>query len=215
VLNEEEMKLHTRLISIGFTLALLSFAIFPLSATVLPNVTPGQSTTQTSTVGLPTSYVPQPGTVSSPTFNAPVSTPGFTPSSLPTENEYAPSAPLMPESATFQVTPLFEPAPVMPSNSPVSLLYTGPQDAPTGSGGFPILLNSNTPSSPANDIFTSDPPSTPEITTNFNNSPLQFGPAFAVPEPRLASFVVMAALIAMGVVVMRRRKREAESSSQA
>jgi hypothetical protein len=115
----------------------------------------------------------------------------------------------------YQVSPVFQDSNLQPLNvpSPVSLLYTGSQDSPPSPGGPPLVLNVTTPSDPGNDLFTPDPPQTPDVTTDFDNSPIQFGPNIAeVPEPRLASFLAIAAALALGILVARRRsKKEAFS----
>lgn len=147
--------------------------------------------------------------------------PAMVPSSLPAENEYdfvsnpgvnAPSVFFLPSitPSIYQVVPAFQPALVGPTPliSPVPLLYTGPQNAPYSAGGVPLIMDVTTPATPANNLFTAAP-ETPDVTTNFNNSPLNFGPAFAVPEPRLASLMAVAAALALGVLVARRRKKEA------
>lgn len=135
--------------------------------------------------------------------------------SYPEVNTPSSFSPAFMSPMVYPVASLYQAAPVRPMavSAPVSLLYTGPVDAPYGPGGVPILLGVAPPAAPASDLF-SAAPVTPDVTTNFNNSPLHFAPAFAVPEPRLASLMAVAAALALGILVARRRKKEAESSSQ-
>ncbi len=211
------MRLDLRLISIGSAMALALLAVPTLSATVLPNlvqsslppVGSGQSVSVNNVIlGTPEiSPVPVPS-------GQPITTDDFV--SNPEINSPSPISlePVTPSN--YQVLPLYDSAPITPvvSTSPVSLLYTGSQDAPFGPEGPPVL-NVNTPSEPITDLFTTADPDTSNVTTNFNNSPLRLTPAFAaVPEPRLASVMAVAAALAMGILVARRRKKEAQSTPQ-
>jgi MYXO-CTERM domain-containing protein len=132
---------------------------------------------------------------------------GSAPSSIP-------SGPISPN--TYEVSPVYQVSSVRPVtvSSPVSLLYTGSPDTTSGVGYMPSVLSLNTPSAPANDLFTAAAPETPDVTSDFNNSPLQFAPAFVVPEPRLASVMAVAAALALGILVARRRRKQALSSLQ-
>lgn len=232
------MRLQPPLMSMGFAMALVFLATPPSPATVLPGLAPSYYLPE----GSATVPYNQPGGYSSPavvSYNQPESyispatvpyqpesylNPAIAPYNEPVSNEYdyssnsgiyAPSplyvAPITP--SIYEATPLYHPAPITPViyTSPVSLLYSGPQDIPFG-GGTPPVLNVITPSAPSNDLFTADT-KTPDISTAFDNSPVQFGPAFVVPEPRLGALALLAAL-ALGIVVARRRKKEAESPLQ-
>lgn len=205
------MRLQPQLISMGFGIALILVAAAHLSATTLPSVG--------SSVPVPLVNTPQPVTLNIALYSP---SPATVPSSQPVDNQYdfvsnpeinAPSplslSPIGPTS--YQTQPVSPTSPVSPlfrQSTPVSLLYTGPQGGPSVPG-MPSVLNVSTPSAPANDLFSSAAPGTPDITSDFDNSPLQFGPAYVVPEPRLASFLAVAAALALGIVIARRRKREA------
>jgi hypothetical protein len=200
------MRLRPALISVGCTTALMLLGLPPAGATVMPSLVPGVS-------GTPS--VNSPGPVS---VNTMPSLPNVSPTTTPYMPESNVNPVTVPDSQpsydeSYQVLPLYESAPLTPKVSPVSLLYTGPQDGPSVPGSGPLLFNSpNTvPGVTVNDLFAPDPPTTSNITIE-NKAPISFVSPVVVPEPRLASFMAVAAALALGILVARRRKKEASSS---
>lgn len=221
------MKLFSRLIWMG-SAAFIVFLTAPRSsATVLTNL--GGPADQ------PQVYSPQGLVVTSVSLNVPQYTPTAVfspdplPSSQPTYNEYnfvnnpqisEPSAFSVP-SALVQQNPMYFAVPSGGSaapSSPVSLLYTGPQTVDFGSAGAPILFNgpnvmqqSNLGASTA-DLFTASDPVTdsPQVTTAVSSFAPRAVAAFSpVPEPRFLSVIAVAAALGLGIVVAKRRQKEA------
>lgn len=211
------MRLHPRLISTGFAMALILVAVLPSSATVLPNLVPWgglpllnspQSISVNNLMPSTPSLMPQ-------TVPIPVTVPSIQPADnelefvgSPEVNSFSPFSLGLVSPSIYQVSPIYGVSPLtLPS--PIPLLYTGPPDAPYIPGDPPPMLSGTTPSEPVNDLFTAGDPETPDITSDFNNSTISFGPALAVPEPRLASVMAVAVALALGILVARRRKKEA------
>jgi hypothetical protein len=216
---------------LGFAIPLLLLAVVPSPATVLPSSPAAASVyspqaLSPSTLSVPTSpdsFVSPPTLPSEPsTFVSPATLPSVQPGSLGVSDGYdsfsSPGSSISPVSlspispGSYQVSPATI-TPLSPS-SPVSLLYTGSPDAPYSPAGTPMVLNVPTPTETPSSLFSSAPPPTPSVTNQFNNSPVSFGPAFAVPEPRLTSVVVFAMAIALGIAFVRRRKKLALASLQ-